>query len=320
MGNAPLASYIVASYNYEKFIGKTIRSILCQTMKDLEIVVIDDGSSDRSRDVVRSFDDPRIRFYVNDRNMGPAWTYNRGTQLARGTYVTCLDSDDWIEPSKTEQQLDYFRRHVGVDIVGTYVKIYDKDENRHPGAEEIERKINQPRDLDRLEIWIDENYLSAPSVMFTRALHDRIGLRDATMTRASDYELWTRACAHGCRFGVLPIPMLCYRAHGENASSKDVKGSFLEKSYAFQRNISPTIKNWATSSLMRMMIDWIVAHEQFALLSERERYQLLACILTSSQITPFGAFRAALEGADPDRKLVSMVRRYYADDPRRPSD
>jgi glycosyltransferase involved in cell wall biosynthesis len=317
--STPLVSYIVASYNYEKFIGKTIRSILDQTMDDLEIVVIDDESSDLSRDVVRSFDDSRIRFYVNDRNMGPAWTYNRGTGLARGTYVTCLDSDDWIEPQKTEQQLDYFRRYSGVDIVGTYVKIFDKDGNRHPYAEDVEKKVNQPRDLDRLETWIDENYLSAPSVMFARALHDRIGLRDATMIRASDYELWTRACAHGCRFGVLPIPMLDYRWHGDNASSKNVKGSFLEKSYAFQRNISPTIKDRATSPLMRRMIDWIVTHEQFTLLSEGERYQLLACVLTSQPITPFGAFRAALDDAHPDPKLVSMVRRYCIDDPLRPS-
>ncbi len=318
VSNTPIVSYIVASYNYEQFIGKTIKSILDQTMNDLEVVVIDDGSSDRSRDVVQSFDDPRIRLYVNDRNMGPAWTYNRGTELARGIYVTCLDSDDWIEPQKTERQLDYFRRHSGVDIVGTYVKIYGEDGNRHPYADQIEQRVNQLRDLDNLETWIDENYLSAPSVMFARALHSRIGLRDATMIRASDYELWTRACAAGCRFGVLSVPVLCYRWHGANASSQDVKGSFLERSYAFQRNISPLIRDWATSRLMRRMVDWIAAHVQFTSLSEGERYQLLAFVLASRQIAPFGAFREALEDAHPDAQLMAMVR-CYTDDPHRPS-
>ena len=93
MNDTPLVSFIIASYNYERFIPVTIKSILEQSVQDFEIVVIDDASTDGSPAVIRSFSDQRIRFYINQTNLGPSSTYNRGAALARGKYITYLDAD-----------------------------------------------------------------------------------------------------------------------------------------------------------------------------------------------------------------------------------
>src|SRR2546422_8793900 len=93
VNETPLVSFIVASYNYERFISVTIKSILDQSVQDFEIVVVDDASTDGSPAVIRSFSDERIRFYVNETNLGPGSTYNKAAALARGKYITYLDAD-----------------------------------------------------------------------------------------------------------------------------------------------------------------------------------------------------------------------------------
>ena len=105
MSNSPLLSYLVLSYNYERYIDKTIRSILEQTVQDFEIVVVDDCSKDNSVGVIRSFNDPRIRLLANEHNIGGAASYNRAVTEARGEWLVNLDADDWVAPHKAEIQL-----------------------------------------------------------------------------------------------------------------------------------------------------------------------------------------------------------------------
>src|SRR3990167_5694849 len=100
----PKVSVIVASYNYGNLIGKALTSILDQTADDLEIVVIDDASTDNSRDVIHSLKDGRIRYRANPSNIGPSRTYNRAAKLARGAFITYVDADDWIDKRKFERQ------------------------------------------------------------------------------------------------------------------------------------------------------------------------------------------------------------------------
>src|SRR6185312_2076712 len=150
---------------------------------------------------------------VNERNIGLIQTYNKGVSLAKGEYISYLDSDDWIEPGKLEAQLACFRQDPRLDIVGTYALIFNDNGSRHPDADYHERFFNQPYDFNSVETWIGHNKLHACSVLLARSVFDRIGLRDESMTTASDYELWARAQANGCRFGMVHRPLLCYRLH-----------------------------------------------------------------------------------------------------------
>jgi len=206
MTGKPLLSFIVLSYNYEKYIGQTIRSILDQTVQDFEIVVVDDASKDTSRDVVAAFNDPRIRLLVNEQNLGGAGSYNRAVSAARGEWLVNLDADDWISPAKSAAQLDALARDQAIDIIGTHIVCVDADGHPHPNRAAIEAYSNHDLDLNRVDTWVGRNAICRSSTMVRRAAHLRIGLDDPAMVRAPDYELWTRALRHGCRFEIIRQP------------------------------------------------------------------------------------------------------------------
>jgi glycosyltransferase involved in cell wall biosynthesis len=277
----PLVSFIVASYNYSQYVGRTLTSILDQTMQNFEIIVIDDGSTDGSLEVVKSFQDPRVRLFINETNIGIVSTYNKGLSLARGQYITFLDSDDWIEPQKIEEQLLFFDRYPETAIVGTYVKAVDKNGDRHSNPQ-FESWWNQPHDFNAIEGWIGQNKLNACSALITRSVFDQIGLRDPTLSIASDYEFWVRAHSRGYRFGMVSIPLLCYRIHDKNASMKDQQIAFLEQCYVLQKTILSTIESRAARHLLPSAINWVISHHQFSLLNHAQAMRLFASLANPS--------------------------------------
>jgi glycosyltransferase involved in cell wall biosynthesis len=311
MVQRPTVSLILASYNYETYVGAMLASVIAQTIRDIEIIVIDDASTDRSRQVIDSFSDPRIKLHVNERNMGPAWTYNRGSSFATGEFVGYLDVDDWLDLRKTELQLEHFRRNPSVDVLGGYVTICDRNGDRHPAADEWEASINQPHDLNDPAKWVGRNHLSAPTVMFRRSLHDRVGLRDPGMVHASDYEFWTRALRAGCRFDLVQVPLVHYRLHDRNTSARNPDESFFELTYSLAKNLLPTIKP-PQLDLLGKAVHWIVTHEQFGLLSETQRHRLLGLLLTTGPSLTFRNFRDALANDRDNAALNDIGRRLYA--------
>lgn len=113
MSNIPLISVVIPAYNHEKFIGETLSSVLVQTVDDFEIIVVDDGSKDKTGDVVQGFEDPRIK-YVWQENQDAYNTLNRGMSMAKGRYISILNSDDVYTPNRFEVILDY-AQHEKVD-------------------------------------------------------------------------------------------------------------------------------------------------------------------------------------------------------------
>jgi GT2 family glycosyltransferase len=296
----PLVSFIVPSCNYEQYVGLTLQSILDQTVRDFEVIVVDDASTDNSRGVVLSFTDPRIRLHVNDRKFGLVKTYNRGLELARGEYISYLDSDDYIEPLKIEKQLDYFRRNPKAEIVGSYVKVIDKDGNRHPSAEEIESLYNKPYDFNDSRTWTTWNKLVACSVVLRRSTHERVGPRDATMAIGADYEYWTRAHAQGCVFGMVEEPLFVLRRHSRSASARDTLATAIEVSYLLQKNIVPVLQAASRTDLIAEMIDWHETQPEFIALEPAQRYRILGLLL-GSRILDCAEYRdACLNSRSPE--------------------
>ncbi len=109
----PLCSIITAAYNCEETIGKTIDSVLQQTEKNWELIVIDDGSTDRTPTILAEYaqKDSRIRFLQNESNQGVAETRNRGLDASRGSYIAFLDGDDWWQPEKLKKQIAFMREN-----------------------------------------------------------------------------------------------------------------------------------------------------------------------------------------------------------------
>ena len=309
-GRPPLLSFIVNSYNYERYIGQTIESILAQTVQDFEIVVIDDASSDGSVELIRGFVDPRIRLIVNPNNLGGVASYNRAVEAARGEWLVNLDSDDWIAPQKSERQLAAAAADPRLDIIGTYVKLVGPSGAPHPSAPEIEEAANQPRDYQRVDCWLANNPLCRSSTMVRRATHLRIGgFSDPTMQRAPDYELWTRALREGCRFGVVPEPLTYLRAHTQGVTHGDPLATLLEMSYAMLRNLVPLIEARALNPSLQRMVHYVATHEELSALRPGEAYRLLGMFITPPPLSDYADFIARLSSADADPALARIGRR-----------
>ena len=211
MSKPPLVSYIVRLYNYGQYVGRAIQSILDQTVRELEVVVVDDASEDDSVAVVSGLDDPRIRLFTSERNCGLVEAHNRALGEARGEWLTILDADDWIATRKTEAQLAAADSDPKLDIIGTHVVVVDAQGGPHPMTAAYEAAINAPHDFGDFRTWINTNSLCNSSTMVRRSTHHRLGTMMPGMLRAHDYEFWTRALKAGCRFGMVPEQLTTMR-------------------------------------------------------------------------------------------------------------
>ena len=231
MPDPSLVTIVVTSYNYARYIGQTIQSVLDQTHQDIELIVCDDNSADGSLDVIRSFNDRRLTLITSTTNDGPYSAYNKGVRASHGAYLGTIDSDDWIAPDKIEKQLDYLNRHPDVDVLGTYATEVDADGKPIGSTGTFEDWFNRDIDYNKPESWICENHLCHSSVLMRRSLHDRIGWHNGTMMTAADYEYWVRAFIGGARFHVLPEQLTYYRAHGGNVTTKKQVRGCVELGY-----------------------------------------------------------------------------------------
>jgi len=119
MSRRPRISVIVTAYNRVAMVGDAIASVLRQTMADFELIVVDDGSTDRTVEIVKAIDDPRIRLIVHEWNRGVQHARNSGLEAARGEYVAWLDSDDLARPRRLEIEADYLDAHPEIAMIGS---------------------------------------------------------------------------------------------------------------------------------------------------------------------------------------------------------
>jgi glycosyltransferase involved in cell wall biosynthesis len=112
-------SVVMPVYNGEKYLEEAINSVLCQTFTDYELLIIDDGSTDSSIEIIKSIKDSRIRLLKNEKNQGVAYTRNVGLKEAKGEYLAWMDCDDLIEPNRLEIQIKYLRDNLEIGICGT---------------------------------------------------------------------------------------------------------------------------------------------------------------------------------------------------------
>ena len=125
----PSISVILTVYNAEKYVSKSILSILNQTYTDFELLIINDGSTDSSKDIIGGFQDKRIKYIENSNNQGLIKTLNKGLYFAKGEFIARMDADDLCKECRFEKQIDFFRQDNEVDILGTYQ--YVINENRY---------------------------------------------------------------------------------------------------------------------------------------------------------------------------------------------
>ena len=122
-------SVLMPAYNAEKYIGEAIESILNQTYKDFEFIIINDGSIDRTEDIILSYDDPRIIYLKNKENSGIVASLNNGLKQAKGQYVARMDADDISLPTRFEKQLQYMESNQHIFVLGTSLILFGENSN-----------------------------------------------------------------------------------------------------------------------------------------------------------------------------------------------
>lgn len=218
MAHDSLVTVIITNYNYAEYIGLAIDSALGQSWNDIEVIVIDDGSSDESRGIIeeRGRRDNRLRIYFQE-NSGQAAATNRGILEARGEYIAFLDADDLWYPHKLSQQLPLFEDpSIGVvysaaNIIDTNGKEYAFRPTRRLGKEE-----------NFLHSIVRENFIPFSSAVVRRDCFIKAGLLNSQYRVCTDYDLWLRL-GKFYNFDAIEQPLIAYRARPDSLSGNPVE-------------------------------------------------------------------------------------------------
>jgi glycosyltransferase involved in cell wall biosynthesis len=205
--NVPAVSVILPAYNCEKYIAKAIESVLQQTFTDFELIIINDGSTDRTEEIIKSFSDPRILYQVNNTNKGLVFTLNKGIDTAKGKYIARMDGDDISLSERFEKQFNYLQLNKEVDILATVVTLIDENEIvsgtwhsdiNNVSAKEIRKEL--PKD----------NCIAHPSIMGNASVFRKYKFNQ-TQSSGEDYDLWLRMAADNIIIHKLSEPLLQHR-------------------------------------------------------------------------------------------------------------
>ena len=202
-------------FNGERFLAEAIESILGQTLTDFEFIIVDDGSQDRSAEIIGGYmnHDNRIRFIQLDDNRGHAFARNKGIAIATGKYVATMDCDDVSLPQRLERQTAYMESCPRIGLLGARTHYVDKDLN-----------LLYIRDEPLQHALICLNILAGPtlahsSTMFRRSLLAAVGNYCADYLTAPDLHLYLRLLAKTkARFANTPEVLLLYRVHERSIS------------------------------------------------------------------------------------------------------
>lgn len=198
MAQAPLVSVIINAYNVEPYLRECLDSVLGQTLDDLEVVFVNDGSTDATGAIAETYArrDARVRVVHNERNLGIPATINRALALSRGEFVAKADADDVSMPTRFEKQVAYLRAHPEVVMVGSSWVWIDQ-EGRVLGPQQLRASNRQLAQQMRKRC-----VLVHTGVMVRGELVRRIGYREFFRS-SEDYDLFLRLCDHG-EIAVLP--------------------------------------------------------------------------------------------------------------------
>lgn len=245
----PLVSVSMPAFNSERYIAEAIESILAQTYQNFELIIVDDGSTDRTREIIESFTDPRIIKVYSDRNRGLITTRNRIAQLAKGKYLALLDADDRAFPDRLALQVAYLEAnhadlcgadHWTLNQVSGQLK---SSKQRHSNADihallSVCSPVCNPAMMGRLDIFRQFPY-------------------KASYLHAEDYCLWTEIALAGYRFSNIKKKLITYRLHSTQTSVNHFQAArnvFSEAQASYLRGLQipreclprslPFLKRW----------------------------------------------------------------------------
>ncbi|OQY14044.1 MAG: hypothetical protein B6I30_01800 [Desulfobacteraceae bacterium 4572_187] len=207
----PKISVVMSVYNGKKHLKEAVESVLCQSCQDFEFIIVNDASTDKTNEILESFDDPRIKIIKNTENMGLTKSLNIGIKAAKGKYIARMDADDISLPHRFEIQVEYLERNPECAVAGSsYYQIDDKGTI----CSFIEVLTNDPDIKEGLKT---QNWFGHGSVMMKKDAFLKAGGYNEKYKFAQDYDLWLRLAAEH-RLANIKEPLYCWRVSSSNIS------------------------------------------------------------------------------------------------------
>ncbi len=198
----PKVTVLMSVYNGEKYLREAIDSILNQTFKDFESIIINDGSTDSSREIILSYNDPRIRLIDNEKNTGLTHSLNKGLQLAKGEYIARQDADDISLPERLERMTDFLDKNKDVELLGSsFINIDEK-------GKELSVSLLNTDDKEIKNMLLSGNHFGFE--MFRKRVMEKVGFYREEFRYAQDYDLALRI-AEVSKVANIKEPLYKYR-------------------------------------------------------------------------------------------------------------
>lgn len=239
----PKISVLMPVYNAEAFVERSVQSILNQTWRDFEFLIIDDGSTDNSFSILQRWAkaDSRIRLLQNERNLGLVASLNRGCKAARGEYVARMDADDASRPNRLAVQVEYMDRHPEIGICGGQTLRHIAG-RQHPGR--------YPLSSDECDvILLFHSCFAHPTVMMRRALFDGGEFAyDDQFRQVEDYDLWVRMMTT-IRGANVPETLLDYYTHENQESGTNYRAVSARRNSVRERVVCALVPDATVEEL-----------------------------------------------------------------------
>ncbi len=206
-----MVTVLITTYNGSDYIKETIESVLSQTYKDFEFILVDDCSKDSTVDIIKSFDDPRIKLIQNEHNLGISGASNVGLAAAKGKYIVRCDQDDISLPDRIQKQVEFMEAHPEIGASGTWYREFG-------GHNRVKRNI---ANAEKLSVALLRGcYIQHPTSILRKSVLDDYGITYRENLRvANDYALWLDMLGH-CKLANIPEILFKYRIHKKQTGAR----------------------------------------------------------------------------------------------------
>ncbi|MEI6304722.1 MAG: glycosyltransferase [Candidatus Taylorbacteria bacterium] len=254
MSTEPRVSVIMPAFNREKFIAESIRSVLNQSFTDFELIIIDDGSKDKTVAVASEFlSDERVKIVKNQTNLGIPKTRNKALSIARGRYIAPLDSDDiWLDREKLRKQVEFLDENSDYAMLGGGIMHIDVD------SKPIKKVLFPIYDSLIRNIVLQYNPFAQSSLLYRKSAALECGGYSTEYKICDDYDLWLKIGTKH-KFTNIPQVLTGYRIHGENitktkrlTAAREILEIVRNNSKLYPRSYLGTIKAY-----LRILLSYV---------------------------------------------------------------
>lgn len=279
MSKKPRVSVLIPSYNHAAYIGEAIESILGQTLGDFELIIVDDGSTDNSWELIDHYakSDSRI-IAIQQENQGPSAAVNHALRQAKGDFIAAHTSDDRSASTRLEKQAAFLDAHAECEAIGSFIDEIDGNGQVRENGEYMSW-FNVSIDINDVNSWVWRNVVASPALMLRHNFFERYGIYDRDLVYTQDWEILIRTLSMGGKLFILPEKLLQYRSHGDNLTHKNATQTFWEYAYISSKTLHPWLMGTGNDWLVLRNIVGFLRHEVFAQLTQNERAALARALL-----------------------------------------